>query len=123
MHDGAFCKFCVLFKRNEGGRGNQKLGKLVLEKFSNWKKAIEEFNKHEATKYHKNSILDADNLLSIYNKSKESIDVQLNNKLKIEIQENSKKLIPIIETIIFCGRQGLALRGHNDSGIISLSNL
>ncbi|XP_050059777.1 uncharacterized protein LOC126551069 [Aphis gossypii] len=62
--DGAFCKFCVLFKRNEGGRGNQKLGKLVLEKFSNWKKAIEEFNKHE----------------------------------------------------------GLALRGHNDSGPISLQN-
>lgn len=122
MHDGAFCKFCVLFKRNEGGHGNQKLGKLVLEKFSNWKKAIEEFNKNEATKYHKNSILDADNLLSIYNKSKESIDVQLNNKLKIEIQENRKKLIPIIETIIFCGRQGLASRGYNDSGIISLQN-
>ncbi|KAL4148749.1 hypothetical protein QTP88_002913 [Uroleucon formosanum] len=122
LHDGAFCKFCVLFKRNEGGRGNQKLGKLVLEKFFNWKKEIEEFNKHEATKYHRNSILDADNLLSIYNKSKEFIDIQLNNKLKIEIQENRKKIIPIIETIIFCGRQGLALRGHNDSGIISLQN-
>lgn len=122
LHDGAFCKFCVLFKRNEGGRGNQKLGKCVLEKFSNWKKAIEEFNKHETTKYHKNTILDADNLLSIYNKSKESIDIQLNNKLKIEIQENRKKIIPIIETIIFCGHQGLALRGYNDSGLISLQN-
>jgi len=89
LHDGAFCKFCVLFKRNESGRGNQKLGKFTLEKFSNWIKVFEEFNlllfinKREATKCHKNSILDADNLLSIYNKSNESIDVQLNNKLKV----------------------------------------
>jgi len=30
-----------------------------------------------------------------------------------------KKLIPIVETIILCGRQNLALRGHLDSGRIS----
>lgn len=56
----------------------------------------------------------------MYNKSKESIDVQFNNKLNIEIQENRRKIIPIIETIIFCERQDLALRGHNDSGLINL---
>lgn len=58
-------------------------------------------------------------MLSVYNKNKESIDVQLNNKLKMEIQENRQKIIPIIEIIIFCG---LALRGHNDSGTIHLQD-
>jgi len=39
MLDGVFCRFCVLFNQNEGGREKQKLGKLVLELFSNWKKS------------------------------------------------------------------------------------
>ncbi|CAH1107443.1 unnamed protein product [Psylliodes chrysocephalus] len=30
--------------------------------------------------------------------------------------ENRKKLIPIIESVLFCGRQGLALTGHRDGG-------
>lgn len=37
-------------------------------------------------------------------------------KRKVQIQENRKKLVPIIECIILCGRQEIALRGHNDSG-------
>lgn len=122
MLDGVFCKYCVLFNQNEGGRGKQKLGKLVLEHFSNWKKAIEEFNKHENTNYHKMSVLNADNLLSVYDKNKDSIDVQINNSLKMEIQQNRKKIQPIIKTIILCGRQGIALRGHRDSGPIDLQH-
>jgi len=34
------------------------------------------------------------------------------------VLENRAKLVPIIETIIFCGRQEVALRGDNDSGPI-----
>lgn len=30
---------------------------------------------------------------------------------------------PIIETILLCGRQGIALMGHTDSGPIDLSSL
>lgn len=37
-------------------------------------------------------------------------------KRKVQILENRKKLVPIIECIILCGRQEIALRGHNDSG-------
>ncbi|KAE9542517.1 hypothetical protein AGLY_003378 [Aphis glycines] len=77
-------------------RGKQKLGKLILEHFSNWKKAIEEFNKHENTNYHK--------------------------ILKMEIQHDRKKIQPIIKTIILRGRQGIALRGHRDSGLIDLQH-
>ena len=38
---------------------------------------------------------------------------------KNQVEDNRRKLIPIIETIKFCGRQGLALRGTSDSGLIS----
>lgn len=101
MLDGEFCKYCVLFNQNEGSHGKQKLGKLVLEHFSNWKKAIEEFNKHENTNYHKMSVLNADNLLSVFNKNKDSIDVQINNSLKIEIQKIVRKYNQLLK-LLFC---------------------
>lgn len=39
-----------------------------------------------------------------------------------QAKENRKKLGPIIKTIIFCGRNGLPLRGHRDWGQISGTN-
>lgn len=38
----------------------------------------------------------------------------------MQINENRKKLIPIIKTIILCGRQELPLRGHRDQGPLAL---
>lgn len=36
-------------------------------------------------------------------------------------EENRKKLIPIVRSILLCGRQGIALRGHRDDGPLSLN--
>lgn len=36
-----------------------------------------------------------------------------------QIKENRDRLIPIIESIKFLGRQNIALRGHKDSGPLS----
>lgn len=37
------------------------------------------------------------------------------------IQENRKRITPIIETILLCARQNISLRGHNDSGPLNLT--
>lgn len=42
--------------------------------------------------------------------------------MKSEIEQNRAKLKPIIETVMFCGRQCLPLRGHRDSGPIDCDN-
>lgn len=52
----------------------------------------------------------------------EPIHFQLYHEEKKQIVENRKKLVPIIETVLFCGRQGLALRGHRDGGRVVLDN-
>lgn len=122
MFDGVLCKYCVIFNEHEGGSGSQKLGKFVLTPFSNWKHAIEEFNKHDNNKYHKMTLLKFDCLMSVSNKTTDSILIQLDKKLKSEIEQNRAKLKPIIETVMFCGRQGLPLRGHRDSGPINCDN-
>ena len=44
----------------------------------------------------------------------EDVDEMLDRQLKFEVSENRKILRSIIDTIIFLGRQGLALRGHRD---------
>ena len=49
----------------------------------------------------------------IQNKTMLSIDRQLSIQRTAAVQ-NRAKLRSIVETIIFCGRQGLSLRGHRD---------
>ena len=46
----------------------------------------------------------------------ESIDEQLSSERSRHVAENRLKLKSIVKTVIFCGRQGIALRGHRDDG-------
>ena len=46
----------------------------------------------------------------------EEIDLMIDRNCKKEVEENRKRLAPIIDTVILLGRLGLAFRGHmNDS--------
>lgn len=49
-----------------------------------------------------------------------SINVQLDSALKQQVKDNRSKLLPIIETIIFCGTQGIPLREHKNYGPLEL---
>ncbi|CAB3986847.1 Hypothetical predicted protein [Paramuricea clavata] len=42
------------------------------------------------------------------------IEVIVDTNLKKEVEENRSKLAPIIDTVLFCSRLGLPLRGHRD---------
>lgn len=122
MVDGAFCRYCSLFSSTGGGRGSQTLGVLVKKPFCRWKDAVEEFNGHENTSYHKDSIVEAENWLRVEKGKQPSVERQQNSALRQQITENRKSIIPIIETIIFCGRQGIALRAHRDHGDLNLKS-
>ncbi|XP_050064205.1 zinc finger MYM-type protein 1-like [Aphis gossypii] len=113
--DGAFCVYCVLFGTDEVKY--QKLGKLVCEKYNSWNCAVEKFNKHQSLIYHLTAMEKANGFLNIFNNKQNSVAVQL------EIEENRLFIQPIIETILLCGRQGLALRGHKDYGPIQFGTL
>jgi len=124
QEDGAYCKFCILFAPQAGvGTNNQRSGRLVVEKYNRWKDALEDFAKHQATDYHKHCVIDANNLLQMARNEMQPIDVVLDSRLKQEIDDNRKGIIPVVETVILCGRQGLALRGDNDQGSIESLDL
>ena len=53
-------------------------------------------------------------LLSQMSGKAQPIEVILDTNLKKEIEENRKKLGSIVDSVLFCGRLGLPLRGHRD---------
>lgn len=53
------------------------------------------------------TLFNFDCLMSVSNKTTDSIEIQLDKKLKFEIEHYRAKLKPIIETVMFCCRQGL----------------
>ncbi|XP_022177819.1 zinc finger MYM-type protein 1-like [Myzus persicae] len=120
--DGAFCKYCVLFGKDYVGKGsNQKVGSLISKPFIKWKDSIEKFTSHSNTDYHRFCTLTADNFRKVDTGEMCDVATQLNSYRQQQCEENRAALIPIIETIIFCGEQELSLRGNDDSGLLNLS--
>lgn len=110
----------MLYANNEAGSGNQALGQLCFKPFQAWKKAHDKFNKHESSNYHKQSILEYQSHYSIASDKTLPINLQLDINKEKQRTNNRKIIIPVIETIIVCGRQGIALRGHKDFGPLNL---
>jgi len=102
--DGAFCKYCVFFSKDYVGKGsNQKIESLVSKPFIKWKDSIEKFTSHSNTDYHRFCTLTADNFCKIGTGEMCDVATQLNSHRQQQCEGNKAALIPIIETIIFCG--------------------
>ncbi|KAG5881267.1 hypothetical protein JTB14_003738 [Gonioctena quinquepunctata] len=120
--DGAYCKFCFVFAQKEVGHTSAQItGHLVTDPYRNWKKALENFQKHQTTQYHCTASIKADNFLSVMAGKSQSINSQVDAVRARQVKENQEKLVPIIKTVILCGRQGLPLRGHRDHGMFNIS--
>lgn len=61
--------------------------------------------------------MDAENFLDIHYRQKLDIGSQINKSVKEYVKGNICLLSSVIKTVIFCGRQGLALQGHKDGGL------
>lgn len=53
---------------------------------------------------------------SVGSSSDQSITVKMDSKIIKILEENRKRLRPIIKTVIFSARNNLPLRGHRDDG-------
>ncbi|XP_008190126.1 zinc finger MYM-type protein 1-like [Acyrthosiphon pisum] len=109
---GAYFRLCVLFGRDVGGLGDQKLGVLTLQPLSKYKNAVADFKKHSTLNYHALAIVKSDHFCATYEGNDISVDVQLDSNLRKQIAINRKKILPIVKTILFCRKQNIALRGH-----------
>lgn len=112
--NGGYCMYCVLFAR-EGGRIT--LGALVNSPLIDFKRATEKLAIHFSKKFHIESLQTAESFTAMMRKPDLSIDRRLSSERSKRAAENSKKLMSIAETVILCGRQGFALRGHRDDSL------
>lgn len=100
------------------------MGKLVTAPMLKFKDAKNDFNKHSKTEYHLLSVQRAnDFLINFENGCEKTVDVLFNKHLQQTIESNKKRLIPIVKTILFCARNNLPLRGHRETGSLSLESV
>lgn len=122
-HDkkGFFCKYCPFFvSSGEGGRHRStRLQKLVIEPLTNFAKVLGkdgDFENHARNKYHQEAVIKAKDFLKIYKNPELSITNKLHTGRQKIAEENRSRLVPIIKSIIFLGRQNIPFRGHRDDG-------
>ena len=115
QEDGSFCLPCVLFAPT-GYRGSTP-GVLVSPPLKVFKKALDTFRKHADKEHHKTAIVRADEFNRSMSNQQPNIQQRLSKSLSERIANNRLKLESIIKTIVLCGRQNIALRGHRDSAL------
>lgn len=118
--DSVLCYYCMVAEKRgllvSGNRDDvfSKIG------YSNWKKALQSFEKHENTIFHREAV----QMLVTIPQTTRDVGDMLSDSHAAAKAENRKMLEVIISSIRFLGRQGLALRGHQkkqvaDSGEVT----
>ena len=73
---------------------------------------------HSKNHYHIAAVQAAFDFLRTYHNPAKEVVNQLSSNRSQQIHENRQRLIPIVETIVFLGRQNIAFRGHRDDGAL-----
>ena len=84
---------------------------------TNFKKALEMLHKHTDKEHHKVAIVRAEEFERSMSGQQPDIQQKMSKSLAERISANRQKLSSIMKTILFCGRQNIALRGHRDSAL------
>ena len=95
---GPFCKFCVLF-RPPLKRGL--FGSFIDKACLKYKDFHAEAKKHINSQWHKDSLIAAKNFQQVIENKQINVVEQLNTADHIAIENNRKKLNPIVSTLIF----------------------
>ena len=113
--DGAFCRACALFAP-DNVKG-QTLGAFVTKPFTSWIKMTAKATKHSKQGYHQVSMTKMDEFVHRYSIPSQSMDVLVNSIAQQRLLDNQCVIESLLKTVMFCGRQGLAFRGHNDDHV------
>ena len=121
VQKGYFCLPCALML-NKGAFQNKvgkiELGQLVCTALTNFAKIREKLANHNKHGYHKSQVESLEHFKRNYKDSSKSIIGQLDSRRKELVKFNREMLRVIAQTVIFCGKQGIGLRGHRDWGLL-----
>ena len=112
MGNGGFYVPCILFGI---GSDNRDLGVLVSRPLTNFKKATDELKANAEKASHLDAVTSADLFLKVMSGKQPPVHQQTSIALANRVAANKKRLVFIVKTILLCGRQTFALKGHDDS--------
>ena len=110
--DGVFCLACIFFPSSTHQGTRSKL--LIEQPFRNWKDAKCDLKNHGATQYHLDSMAKLEAFVSSSDNPGNQIVNKISKQNVEQYQKNRDYLISIVKCLVYCGRQGIALRGHRD---------
>lgn len=120
IDQGGYCKYCVLFGKCPSSVPSF-VGVLTTRLLTNFPKASEKLREHftgigsnSARKDHLAAVERAEQFKSFMEKKQLPVDQMLSRVRLQRITQNRQMMKSVVDTIIFCGRQGIALRGHRD---------
>ena len=109
---GALCRYCVLFSQKVT-RGLQ--GAFIVNPLTNYKDFHGAATRHANCAWHKASQCDATNFIATMTRKCTLVDQQLHTEQSRIVDENRKKLYPIVSSIVYCGTHDIPLRGKTSS--------
>lgn len=119
---GGLCKYCILFPP----KVSSNVGVLVNKAFTNLRKAkgLKDgiLDNHNRLEYHKDAMSASENAILTLNNPKQQIDYILDKQRKEIFDGNIHVLNCVVNAVIFCGKQNIALRGHRDDTTSKSSN-
>lgn len=106
---------------NVGGyQKNEHLQKLATKPLIYFPKLLGKdgaLNTHD-NKRHKDAIGAAKHFLEVTNAPENHVYNQINKQRLMQVEENRARRVPILETIVFLGRQNISFRGYRDDGLL-----
>ena len=102
------CFYCHIAEKQHLPISSNKDRAFTTSGFSNWKKAIERFNKHESSLSHHQAV----DFVEKIPRTTKNVGEMLSSSYAQQKAENRAMLKIILSSIRFLGRQGLALRGR-----------
>ena len=98
-------------------------GKVVdTAPYKNWKDARADFQKHSTLEYHKTSDCMLHAFLQVSQGKQQRVDICISTANQKQTHLNRVFLTSIIKCLEFCGRLGIALRGHRDDSTTESPN-
>ncbi|WAR23625.1 P52K-like protein [Mya arenaria] len=108
--DGVYCAPCFLF-----GDQVARSKALTREPFTDWCNFSKIVERHSKSQCHIDQLIAAENYLAVLKGQKKDIECTISSQFNAMVEKNRQILVSIVETIILCGQQNIALRGHDES--------
>ena len=112
--EGLYCLACVLFPTSCEDKGASRPQYLITKPYTNWKDGKSHFAAHANLHYHQYSEAKLKAFVSTMENPSLRVDLALTNESQQLVTRNRTVLTSIIKCLEYCGRQGIALRGHRD---------